>query len=329
MQGPQCNHCRRRGEDCDLVWSFVGATSRPTLKTSVACSSRWNDLGLLSYFAGVTSNSLALDKSKAWFWTKEVPRLAENMPFLLHGVFALSALHIAETQTNYDSALSLSRKHFITASCQFRLMVGEINTDNCVAIFAFVLIVSMIQFKCSCAPSRLGLVSSLFDPMDTISALRGASYLSESLVPLVNKKSSVSVLLHQRTDTRSMQMDHTVKVITGQLNEISSMPLDADNETAANHLRFWIEGLGTHPKGWLQLSWWPASVSSRYLSKLQQNDSVALLLYMYWCLGIHSQYLKWFLNEYAQQAARFVYPRLGSKYLEMLDKTLQELKMTI
>ncbi|QKX61588.1 uncharacterized protein TRUGW13939_08740 [Talaromyces rugulosus] len=327
MQGPLCENCRRRGENCDLVWRFADATSFRIY--SVACPSRWNDLGLLSYFADVTSTYLALVECKAWFWTVEVPRMAENMPFLLHGVSALSALHIAENQSNYSSALSLSRKHFITASCQFRLMVNQIDTENCVAIFAFVLIVSMIQFKCSCAPSRLGLLSNYFDPMNVIGALRGAAYLSKTLVPFVDKQSSFSTLFVQQTAPSSEQTKLAVKVITDQLNELSSMPLDADNKAAATHLRFWIAGLGARPKGWLQLSWWPASVSPGYLSKLQQSDPVALLLYTYWCLGLHSEYIEWFLNEYAQQATRFVYSRLDSHYANMLDKTLQELQIVI
>jgi hypothetical protein len=255
--------------------------------------------------------------------------MAENMPFLLHGVSALSTLHIAENQSDYSSALSLSRKHFIIASCQFRLMVDRINKENCVAIFAFVLIVSMIQFKCSCAPSRLGLLSNYFDPMDVISALRGAAHLSETLVPLVDKQSPFSTLFVEKTGTSSERTKLAVKVITDQLNELSFMPLDADNQAAAAHLRYWIGGLGVRSKGWLQLYWWPASVSLGYLSKLKQSDPVALLLYMYWCLGLQSQYLEWFLNEYAQQATRFVYSRLDSHYANMLDKTLQEMEIMI
>lgn len=206
-------------------------------------------------------------------------------------------------------------------------MMDQINTENCVAIFAFVLIVSMIQFKCSCAPGRLGLLSNCFDPMDTISALRGASFLSRSLVPLVDKQSSFSTLFVQKTATSSERTKLAVKIITDELNELKNMRLDAETQAAANNLRFWIETLGAQPKGWLQLCWWPASVSLGYLSKLQQRDSVALLLYIYWCLGVHSQYLVWFLNEYAQQATRFVFPRLGPKYVETLDKTLHEMQI--
>lgn len=105
-----------------------------------------------------------------WAWDSEVPLQAESNAFLMRALIAVSALHVCylepQSSMHYYAAACSS---YATATVLFRRAVNNIDKDNCIAVLAFSLLVSIHQFgimQLACLHSMETTVHYL----DTISA---------------------------------------------------------------------------------------------------------------------------------------------------------------
>ncbi|KAI5459420.1 hypothetical protein BGZ63DRAFT_426693 [Mariannaea sp. PMI_226] len=323
-QGLRCQNCQRRGEECDLVLQFTSDVPNPPPSRS--------DLGLLTYFADVASLSVAISPDKTWFWTTELPRQAEKTPFLLHGLSAVSTLHLAERLPDGDSSLSLFRKHYSTAIAQFRLMACQISADNCIPIFALSLIVIVVQLKLSSRhPRHSRLLDASFSPVDCLEAMRGAKRLIQAVGPFLNSTSSVSSLFVWRRHHVDPQVDKMAQLLLLRLCTLDVMVEDLDCCSALHHLRSWAAGLTSWEKSWNELAWWPAAVSSEFLSRLESSDPIPLVLYAFWCCGIHVRFKEWFVDGFAVKAMQHVKTKLDPSWWALygIDDLVEELDLLV
>ncbi|KAJ3547286.1 hypothetical protein NM208_g1592 [Fusarium decemcellulare] len=306
MQVPRCQNCQRRGETCDLIQHFVSPQpQKPPTR---------GDLGLVKYFAEVTSLCVSISTRSKWFWTTELPQQAESTPFLLEGLSAVSALHLAEKLPDNDSTLALTRKHYSSATSQFRVMISQINAENCISIFALSLIVIIMQLKLSSQHPRLSkLLDKDYSPIDSLESMRGAFRLIKAVGPFLNQ-SSVSSLFSWRHSEVDPQVEKTKNILLARLDTVENLTENHHCRSALTSLRLWLGGLQNWSKTWFELAWWPAVVSSEYLEHLRAGDIVSLLLYGYWCCGIHSRYKEWFVEGYVMQALVFVKAQVGSSW---------------
>ncbi|PGH19549.1 hypothetical protein AJ80_03885 [Polytolypa hystricis UAMH7299] len=135
------------------------------------------DLELLLNWMTSTSQSLAHMNEHTELWTSIVPREGLSHPFIMHGILAISALHIAYTKTqeallsppssSLSSAAAIttaSVRHYTAIAAQhqshalslFRPLLSQpannINRDNCDALFVFSCLLSVLAFAFSPHP---------------------------------------------------------------------------------------------------------------------------------------------------------------------------------
>lgn len=283
----------------------------------------------MTYFAETASSSVSISRRNEWFWAKELPWQAERSPFLLHGLSAVSALHLAERLPNNDSTLLLSRKHYTTATSQFRIIISRVDAENCVPIFALSLIVIVVQLKLSSRhPRHSPLVDAAFNPIDSLNALRGASGLLKA-VGLLIKRSSVSAIFDWQEGEIDPKVEQTRGALLTQLDSLRGLAQDEVCRSALDNLGLWLESFQSRSKTWFQLAWWPAAVAPDFLSKLQMGHSVALIIYGSWCCGMHARYKEWFTQGYAGQAIQFVKAQLASSGELVLQGHVERLEVLV
>ncbi|KAM7195854.1 hypothetical protein V8F33_006503 [Rhypophila sp. PSN 637] len=159
--GP-CNHCLRRREDCSLApanhsirqsssnGSSPGAYS-PSPETSTSflspfirygpSDSSWSqDLYLMSHFLLSSCKTITARSDIIHMWQQVVPKDAVAHPFLMHGILAFSALHLASLHPD-DPPLRLqyarlSQHHQSEAIPEFRKCLANLRPESAGPCFA-------------------------------------------------------------------------------------------------------------------------------------------------------------------------------------------------
>ncbi|KAL2012766.1 hypothetical protein VTN00DRAFT_291 [Thermoascus crustaceus] len=113
------------------------------------------DMKLLHHYTSITYATLDTTVAQRPLWQKTVVKLGFRHPFLLHGILAISAIHLATTTTNNNNNSTIraelvrsSSAHINTALETFRKLLEDIHVsrDNCTALFVFSCIVVVYNF---------------------------------------------------------------------------------------------------------------------------------------------------------------------------------------
>lgn len=141
------------------------------------------DLELMHRFCTDTYRSLCGDQTDMHDWQLLIPLHAYTHTFLLHGILAIAALHVAATATDpsrVSSYLNTALHYNERASAPFRQALNYLTPRNCDAVFAHSAIVTVIGI----ALPRLnaghrGECFSMVDNMVTVfELLQGSSKIS-------------------------------------------------------------------------------------------------------------------------------------------------------
>ncbi|CDM29123.1 Aflatoxin biosynthesis regulatory protein [Penicillium roqueforti FM164] len=108
-----------------------------------------NDLELMMQWCNTTFRTLSRNEHTDPIWRYIVPEEALLHPFLMHGILALSSLHLARTGpelTRRASYLNRAVAHQNQALALFRELLGDVKESNAKAMFAFAGIVVIYTF---------------------------------------------------------------------------------------------------------------------------------------------------------------------------------------
>ncbi|KAF2261803.1 hypothetical protein CC78DRAFT_570284 [Lojkania enalia] len=95
---------------------------------------------LLHHFVINTSSSISFNDSGRMAWLIAVPQLVETHRFVLHGVLAVTALHISRSlrsETEKRGYLSIAAGQLNTGLSRYRVALQDISKRNADALFAF------------------------------------------------------------------------------------------------------------------------------------------------------------------------------------------------
>ncbi|KAL2864921.1 uncharacterized protein BJX67DRAFT_373558 [Aspergillus lucknowensis] len=113
------------------------------------------DLELMLQWVNATHALLSRNQKTEDIWRTYVPEEGLSHPFLMHGILALSAVHIARTrapravgdnQQNGRDYIQVAVSHQNQALALFREQLGDINSTNGKAMFAFASITVLYAF---------------------------------------------------------------------------------------------------------------------------------------------------------------------------------------
>jgi Fungal specific transcription factor domain len=279
---------------------------------------------LLSNFVTTTSTTLAWFNDTRWTWEIEVPQHAENNPFLRHALLATSALHICFLQPpNRNDYHIAAYQNYREATLLFRSSVTEITRENCIAVLAFSLLISVFQLGIVSAPADRAPEEAFVQLIQALSALRSAYSLIPQLHPHLGQSRVSSIFLRRRRfefkpldNNRRQALERL-----DSLNSRSNAPLDVrtTRTEAICLLRKWFSLTSGSPSTWLHFVYWPSSLSEGYISLFKQNDPISLAIFCHWSESIGRGSQKWFLAGWAEQTRNVAVRLLGPEWQPVLE----------
>jgi hypothetical protein len=258
-----------------------------------------SDEGLLDHYRAYTYKTLSCNPETEDAIGVIVLELASQFPFLLHGVLACSALHLASTDPgNRTYYTTQSMRHQGQAIPAFRWAIMHVDSDNCEAVLAFAFFLVICALSSESGDSRLFL-SDDTDKLHWISILRnGCSMLCPVWTELTGGPLAPFAALWR--DDLGITTDANDPLLVTLLHVLPEHKPEyhiyRDSAVKLAEAFEFIEQRGPSSTSWDALNSWPMRVMPEYLALLKQNRPGALLLLAYYAILLRPVRGEWFLE---------------------------------
>jgi hypothetical protein len=292
----------------------------------------------------ITATAATLTSS----WMKEIPLQALNCEYLLHGILACAALHLAYLDPDQrDRCNYLSAHHQDLAMQPFRQVISNITPENSNQVFAFSILLIVFNFASLRSPEYLL-------PCSTATAYKG---LSNWIVCL---RGCSSIFQQARAHIMSGPLgfiftrEDWATTLTGPLTGIPSSKDDESLQYLADHLfslpyiksSTTVEALEAYTDAIFRLrkllsassqttdlvsrrsmsSAWPAIVSDAFIWLLNEHRAPALLIMGHYCLLLKKCEACWYMEHRAYDLFAAVRQSLAEEWFPYLEHPLQVFK---
>ncbi|KAJ5823086.1 hypothetical protein N7447_005426 [Penicillium robsamsonii] len=242
-----------------------------------------------------------------------VPKLAAQFPFLLHGMLACSALHLASSNPlNQRSYMFQAIHHQDQALPAFHLATMQVDTNNCQAIlaYAFFLVIYGLSSESEDEILFLGNEGEAISPSNWISLLRnGCSMLCDVWSELT--QGSLAPFAAIWRDDLGFTADPSDPLLVSLLSAMSdsSEVVDCDQRFSDDDMHVYRDAalrlaeafeftrrFGATLSIWDALSSWLTRVLPEYFDLLDRNHPGALLLLAHYAVLLKPLQAEWFLR---------------------------------
>ncbi|KFY35815.1 hypothetical protein V494_05574 [Pseudogymnoascus sp. VKM F-4513 (FW-928)] len=272
------------------------------------------DSAILHHYITSTSLSLATDAETKTMWQATVPHIASKFPFLLHGILACAALHLAYLDPDKGRELIIrGRAHQDRAMPLFRSAIETPNKDNCDAVFAFSHLLVIYSFAAEREDEKLFLVES-----NTLEVLPSWLYFIRcgcSMLcnvwdqlesgPVEPLASAWEVPITFSEAEQDPLMDSLLSAIPVPSSE-DSWPQDVckiyrDAATELGVAFSCTQDPGASYTAWDAIRIWPMRISDAYLNLLSQQHPAALILVAHYCILLKRLDSHWYFEGRAKK----------------------------
>jgi hypothetical protein len=282
---PQATDTQSWLEDLELMHNYSHKTSRTRLGASIRLQHLWQD---------------------------HIPELATKHTFLMHGLLALSALHLATMRpAQVNKYASLCDKHQASALASYRQILTHITDDVAEALFALSTILSISSL------ARATLKASQMEAAPHISVesicellylTRGVREVKEATGERVSR-GPFSIVLQGHELTADVQVNLSPK-ISSVFRELDINCADQEQRRfcseAVTHLRDVFEGtLGKYHINDLEMGqvWrWTAMLSYDFIKMVQAHFPPALVITAYFTVAAMMLREQWFISNWGSLA---------------------------
>ncbi|KAL1955589.1 hypothetical protein VTO42DRAFT_8392 [Malbranchea cinnamomea] len=286
------------------VSSFVTASGTGSLDLA--------DLELLHHYTTSTYKTLpsgaAPDQHE--LWQIQVVQVGFQHEFLLRGILAVSALHLAYLRPMRREALTLQASTHQSIAIQlFHEALNRVSTSNCVALFSFSCIIVALTFAAPkpTGPDCAGVQKEILDWFHMVRGCNSVlqtqwETLSRSfLAPLLKKG-----MMHETAPTHSVR--DTVH-ITGLLRLCSSEPLARDSDAANGYALAIHELLNAYTQVSVLMERkqdfvpvifvWPVTIPQSYLVHLSECRPEAMVILAHYAALLQRVDDQWYMKGWA------------------------------
>ncbi|CAI7595894.1 unnamed protein product [Penicillium glandicola] len=370
---PSCINCSKRHAECEygsstsLLWANEGSDSGQasdpvrgvrSSSSSTPGAGAVDSLGILSQLGsenaaastGSTLNLQDLELMIQWcnstfhtlsrsertdpIWRKYVPEEALSHPFLMHGILALSALHLARTgpDTRRASYLNRAVAHQNQALALFRELLGDVKESNAKAMFAFAGIVVIYTFAFPHTPDVQDPWSCIDDLYQVLILTRGVheviyaprdfrSYLEDSSFGPILKVEEVRGLLPEDATAMLKQLR--------EANEFcwvrdANHEMQVYEEAIAN-----LEEMLTWCYGGMTASTiagrWAIRLKPRFMELLRERDPLALVMLAHYGVLLMSLKHRWCFDEWCVRVSKAVWAILDDQWRPLVHWAMKEI----
>ncbi|KUJ18778.1 uncharacterized protein LY89DRAFT_504603 [Mollisia scopiformis] len=156
-QRPECENCIKHSLNCDYAPSQPTLLPAVSLATSPAPLLNLFDLELLHHFCTSTAISLKEDVTMHTLWSTNVPKLGFEYDYVMHGILAVAALHLAHSSPHRkDACIAHSRLHHHAGLQKGTPALSTFSDESASAIYIFSAMTTLYNF----ATTRIDSVST-------------------------------------------------------------------------------------------------------------------------------------------------------------------------
>lgn len=265
-------------------------------------------------------------------WKNAVPEEGLAHPFLMHGILALSALHLARTNpaaSRRAAYLNRAVTHQNQALVLFRERLCDVNENNAKAMFAFSSIVVVYTFGFPHTPDVQDPWTCIDDLYQILVLTRGiqqvirptAEFLCASVfapilqvdethAPLPADAAKAIRHLRKANDVcHTRDPAHEREVYTATINNISDM-------------LSWVHS-GTNTS--VIAGRWAIKLPSRFLDLLRDREPLALVMLAYYGALLHYLKHRWCFDEWCVRIAKAVWAILDDQWRPLVHWAMREI----
>lgn len=279
-----------------------------------------------------TYHTLSRNESTDSIWRHAVPEEGLSHPFLMHGILALSALHLARMGPDPSRrAVHLNRAvaHQNQALALFRELLGDIQETNAKAMFAFASIVVVYTFGFPHSPDVQDPWTCIDDFYQVLVLTRGIHQVIKSPTALLGSSSFAPIFVVDEARAPLPLETHTV---LSQLRTANESCASRDPSHESDIYASTIEKIAD------MLSWiyagmtassvagrWAFGLPPRFLELLREREPFALVMLAHY--GVLLQYLKhrWCFDEWCVRVAKAVWAILDDQWRPLVHWAMQEI----
>ena len=286
---------------------------------------------LMYHYSTSTCKDLPMSPNTAPVWQFTIPQEAAKHPFLMHGLLAVSAMHLAyKDPSSTAEFLPLSMHHQNLAISSFRTALLSITEENCNALFAqaAVLSISCKLFSCIKARGQPPYMPTLDDIIEPYVLTRGVGEVV-SVAQHWIEKGPLEMFLHaheppldgtaELSGVTQLVFENIRELFRRSVSETAQLSTLIDAATVLQQIYEEIEVCD--PSVFINpgVVWkWPNRAPANYMKMLQQHHPYALFLYAHFVAlsKLHNE--RWYFRDWGSQAVTVVVAALPAELRELV-----------
>jgi hypothetical protein len=322
---------------------FASKPSEESTSRSHTSSLEIKNLELLHFYTTTTSLTLSNRPDLQRIWQQVVPQIAFTHDFLLHGILALSALHLAHSQPERKTLLYTEASfHHDVGVKGFRIAMSNIAPENCDACLAFSTIVAAYAWASSDRAGDLFFsdtpASEERSNIEWASLLRGVLTLLDVAEEWMSS-SLLKMILHPppMTSTPAEVMDPQLGIKLSALSRLWELSpeafsideLEALNTTLALLLEECELVMSFYDDQLIDIVsivyGWPIKVPAVFLAMVQEFRPEALIVLAHYSLLLNKAESVWLMQGMSRRLLQTIHKKIGKEWESWIAWPLQEL----
>lgn len=267
-----------------------------------------------------TCHNLSRDEKTDYIWRFLVPEEAVVHPFLMHGILAVSAIHLSRIRNDHRQSMymNLAIAHQNQALALFRTLLADINDSNAKAMFAFSSIVVLYTFGFPHESEPSDPFASIDDLYQTIVLTRGVQQVIHTAAASLTN-SNFSPLLQVEAYEHSLREDAQLALAElleanrsyGAHDELHDTDIYED---AIYKLMDSVGRIHQDRNSMTVAGYWAIKSNPKFVELVRDHAPLALVILSYYCVLLH--YLKhhWYLGQWSVRVSKAIWTVLDDQW---------------
>jgi hypothetical protein len=295
------------------------------------------DLELLHNYMTSTAPSLSSDPTLKTLWKINVPQLGFSYDFVMRGILALSAIHMAHyNPEKKEYYVSQALQHHQIGLRSITSLLSNINEENCTAVYIFSALTFVFTMGRDRKPGGFLLVEEN-GVADWLFLIKGTSAIIDSSMPHLfeGPLSPMFIAGKRRMDLREASLAEAPQhedplrelqeYINAMIDDCESVPV----YTAAISLLRKSFALYFKKDNFRietgDVMVWIMHVSDEYVNRLRKHTQVSLVILGFFCVILRMLDSHWFMEGWATHLISKIYHLLDEEHRLWIRWPIEEI----
>lgn len=295
------------------------------------------DLELMLHWVNATHTLLSRNQNTEDIWRTYVPQEGLSHPFLMYGILALSAVHIARTRApravgdnpqNGRDYLQVAVSHQNQALALFREQLSDINSTNGKAMFAFASITVLYAFGFPRTPEPGS--TAVGDLVQTFVLVRGVQQVLNQAMSIVFEDRLWAPI--REVNEYDPALPGEAQAAIDQLHKANEActrqdPILHDSilyQEAIEHLADLTAAINAG-LGFALACRWATKLQPAFVDRIRDRRPLALAILAHWCALLIRLHDVWFGVEWGTRVAQEIWYLLDDNWRPLIHGCMEEI----